>query len=186
MARYDSQLGELALAELKRFRPRVAVNYVRLRHDGELGPDACDMARRYLGVSLDYVGHIEQDDSVWLSVVRRRPVLIDSPTSKSARNIERIARRVLALASNKQKERVDDSLSLIDFDPTHYDVLFTHRGASEDELRRAHRRLKEIYQPGSLALTSLLSPEQLLSERARIDEASDTLLDAVKRRAYDV
>ncbi len=57
----------------------------------------CDMAERYLGVNYDYVGHIEQDDAVWLSVVHRRPLLIDSPTSKSARNLERIARRVPGL-----------------------------------------------------------------------------------------
>ncbi len=38
-------------------------------------------------------------------VVRRRPVLIDSPTSKSARNLERIARRVLALATARTEAK---------------------------------------------------------------------------------
>ena len=55
------------------------------------------VAERFLGMPLDYLGHIEHDDTVWLTVRRRQPLLIDSPTSKSARNIERVARRILAL-----------------------------------------------------------------------------------------
>src|SRR4029079_12902384 len=94
IARYETALGELARPELSQLRPRLVVNDVRLRPDGDLGPAMVDLAARYLGVSFDYMGHSEQDDSIWLSVVRSRPLLLDSPTSKSARNIERIARRV--------------------------------------------------------------------------------------------
>jgi flagellar biosynthesis protein FlhG len=145
----------------------------------------CDMAKRYLGVGFDYVGAIEQDDAVWLSVVRNRPVLIDSPTSKSARNIERIARRILALATNRESDRTDP-VELIADEPSLYDILLTHRSATDEELRRAYKRQREIYQPGSLPLTSLLSEGDLRSEVARIEEAHDTLLDPLRRRAYDV
>ncbi len=186
LARYDTVLGELAATELSKLRPRLVVNGVRLRTDSDLGPAMCDMAQRYLGVSLDYVGHIEQDDSVWLSVVRRRPLLIDSPTSKSARNLERIARRVLALATTREQARIADPIPLVPLEPNLYDVLWTHRTATDEELRRAYKRQRELYQPGSLALTSLLGEEGLRSEQARIEEAHDTLLDPLRRRAYDV
>jgi flagellar biosynthesis protein FlhG len=122
---------------------------------------------------------------VWLSVVRRKPLLIDSPTSKSARNVERIARRLVALTQSREPERFDETHSLIGQSPTLYDVLFTHLGASDEELRRAYKRQREIYQEGSLPLTSLLSAEELQREQARIDEAHDTLLDSLKRKAYD-
>src|SRR5450432_1274827 len=105
VARYDTHLAELAAAELVKLRPRLVVNSGRLRGDTELGPAMCDMAERYLGVHFDYVGHIEQDDAVWLSVTHRRPLLIDSPTSKSARNVERIARRVLALSTTREQQQ---------------------------------------------------------------------------------
>src|SRR6187402_2193847 len=104
IARYDTTLGNLAARELSRIRPRLVVNNSRLRPDTDLGPAMCDLARQHLGVNFDYVGHIEQDDAVWLSVVHRRPLLIDSPTSKSARNLERIARRILALAASRDPQ----------------------------------------------------------------------------------
>jgi flagellar biosynthesis protein FlhG len=142
------------------------------------------MSKRYLGVALDYVGYIEHDDAVWLSVRKCRPLLIDNPTSKSARNLERIARRTLALSTVEPSLVADDDASLLP-EQTLYDVLGMHRGATDEELRRAYKRTRENYQPGSLALSSLLGSEALRREQARIDEAHDTLLDPSKRRAYD-
>ena len=185
VARYDSNLGALAAAELAKLRPRLAVNNGRLRGDTELGPAMCDMAERYLGVNFDYVGHIEQDDAVWLSVVHRRPLLIDSPTSKSARNVERIARRVLALTTTREQQQEVRALSLVPGEPNLYDVLWTHQSASDEDLRRAYKRQRELYQAGSLPLTSLLKGDQLRTEQARVEEAHDTLLDPLRRKAYD-
>jgi flagellar biosynthesis protein FlhG len=185
IARYDTSVGMLAATELSQLRPRLVVNSVRLRTDSDLGAQMGNMSARFLGVKLDYIGHIEQDDAVWLSVVRRRPLLIDSPTCKAARNLERLARRVLALATSREG-RVEDPVSLIPAEPNLYDVLGTHRGATDEELRRAHKRQRETFQSHSLPLTSLLTEHQLVTERAQIDEAHDTLLDPLRRRAYDV
>ena len=185
VARYDTNLGELAAAELAKLRPRLVVNNGRLRGDTELGPAMCDMADRYLGVNFDYVGHIEQDDAVWLSVVHRRPLLIDSPTSKSARNLERIARRVLALTTTREQQQNVRALPLVPGEPNLYDVLWTHQSASDEDLRRAYKRQRELYQPGSLPLSSLLKGDQLRTEQARVEEAHDTLLDPLRRKAYD-
>jgi flagellar biosynthesis protein FlhG len=185
IARYDTSVGVRAAAELMQLRPRLVVNNLRLRTDSELGPAMVDMAVRYLGVRLDYLGHVEQDDAVWLSVVRRRPLLIDSPASKSARNMERIARRLLALASARAEQRSEQPVPIVPDEPNLYDVLWTHRGASDEELRRAYKRQREIYQPGSLPLTSLLSEDELRKEQARVEEAHETLLDPLRRKAYD-
>ncbi len=186
LARYDSKLAEMAANELGRLRPRLVVNGVRLRTDSDLGHAMHDMALRYLGIELDHVGHVEQDDSVWLSVVRRRPLLIDSPTSKSARNLERIARRLLALATAREQAKPPEPISIVPTEASHYELLWTHRGATDEEVRRAYKRQREIYQSGSLPLTSLLGEDGLRQEQARIDEAYDTLLDPVRRRAYDL
>ncbi|HEV8246597.1 MAG TPA: helix-turn-helix domain-containing protein, partial [Polyangiaceae bacterium] len=185
LARYDTNMATLAATELASLHPRLVVNSARLRTDMDLGPAMCDMAVRYLGVAFDYVGHIEQDDSVWLSVVRRRPMLIDSPTSKSARNLERIARRVLALFAARDSKQSDVPMPLVPREPNLYDLLWTHRGATDEDVRRAYKRQRDIYQTGSLPLSSLLSDEQLKSEQARIEEAHDTLLDPIRRKAYD-
>ncbi len=185
LARYDTNMATLAATELAALHPRLIVNSARLRTDMDLGPAMCDMALRYLGVGYDYLGHIEQDDSVWLSVVRRRPLLIDSPTSKSARNLERIARSVLALFAARDKKQPDTPIALVPGEPNLYDLLWTHRGATDEDVRRAYKRQRDIYQPGSLPLSSLLTDDQLRSEQGRIEEAHDTLLDPIRRKAYD-
>ena len=185
VARYDTALGVRAASTLAALDPRLVVNNVRLRNDSDLGPAMGDMALRYLGVHIDYLGHVEQDDAVWLSVLKRRPLLIDSPASKSARNMERIARRLLALAAARAEPRPKPSPRILPEEPNLYDVLWTHRGATDEELRRAYKRQREIYQPGSLPLTSLLDDDELAAEQARVDEAHDTLLDPLRRKAYD-
>lgn len=186
IARYDASVGELAAVELAKLRPRLVVNCVRLRTDGDLGPAMSEMASRYLGINMDAIGQIEQDDSVWLSVVRRRPLLIDSPTSKAARNLERVARRVLAMVTSREQARSAEPIQLVPEELSLYDVLWTHRGASDEELRRAYKRQRDIFQQNSLPLTSLMTPAQFAMAQARIEEAHDTLLDPLRRRAYDI
>jgi flagellar biosynthesis protein FlhG len=188
LARYETSLAEMAASELSQLRPRLVVNGIRLRQDNELGAAMCEMSRRYLGIELDHVGHIEQDDSVWLSVVRRRPILLDSPTSKSARNLERIARRVMALGATRDSIRGIPAATppIVAPELSFYDVLGTNRGATDEEIRRAYKRQKDVYQPDSLALTSILSDTELAQATANIEEAYDTLLDPLRRRAYDL
>lgn len=185
LGRFETGLAETAARELGRLHPMLVMNSARSRADTEVGLAMRDMSERYLGVHFDYTGHIERDDTVWLSVVRRRPLLIDNPTSKSARNIERIARRVLGLAALKNDAQ-PAPVPLIPPQPTLYDILLTHRSATDEELRRAHKRLRDIYTEGSLPLTSLVKNDELPKAQALIDEAQDTLLDPLRRRAYDV
>lgn len=186
LASYDSRLGVLGATELAALRPRLVVNGTRLRNHAELGPAIRDLAQRFLGIGMDYVGAIEQDDAVWLSVTRQRPLLIDSPTTKAARNLERIARRLLALAGAQEPLTHAPSSPMTAGDPTLYDILTTHPAASDDELRKAYRRQRDIYQSGSLPLGSLLGHQELARQQALVEEAHETLLDPVKRRAYDI
>ena len=186
LARYEVSLAELAANELAALTPRLVINGVRLRSDAEVGPAVCEMSRRFLGVDMDYLGQIEQDDSVWLSVVRKRPLLIDSPASKSARNLERIARRTLALSTSRDVPRERSAPSILAPKYTLYDVLGINRVSTDEEIRRASKRQRAIFQPDGLALTSLLTDEQLAREVAAIEEAHDTLLDPLRRKAYDL
>ncbi len=186
LARYDRSTAQTAASHLASLRAYLVTNGTRLRQDVELGGIICDLAERYLGVHLGNLGHIEHDDAIWLSVVRKRPLLIDNPTSKSAKNVERIARRVVALATTKDSAQ-RELVSLNDEEERSlYDVLWTHRGASDEELRRAYKRRREVFEPGSLPMTSLLSEQEVARDRSRIEEAQETLLDPVRRRAYDL
>ncbi len=186
IGRYDSATAEAAAAQLGALRAYLVTNNTRMRSDVDLGRSMVDLTERYLGVPLDDLGHIEHDDAIWLSVVRRRPLLIDNPTSKSARNVERIARRVVAVATSRDMMQRPPIEFRDEKDNSLYDVLWTHRGASDEEVRRAYKRGRDVFQPGSLALSSLLSETEILRERGRVEEAQETLLDPIRRRAYDM
>ncbi len=192
--KYDHGLGRIAAQELTRLSPRLVVGQTRLRSDLELGPAMGAISERFLGIALEYLGHIEHDDAVWLSVRKQTPLLIESPTSKSARNIERIARRILALVMALEGRRGDGSRTS-DLPSTEwrrpvpatlYDVLGLARTASDDEIRRAYKRQRDVFRDGSFPAASVVSERELRAEQARIEEAYDTLLDPNKRRSYEL
>jgi flagellar biosynthesis protein FlhG len=185
LAKQDRTLAELAWAEAQRTHFYLAVNQTRVRTDAELPMAMSALCQRHYGVTLDELGWVENDDTVWLSVRRRKPLLVDSPTSKAARNIERIARRVMALTTAKT-ERAEGLPPLPLESPDHYVVLGVGRSSNDEEIRRAYKRQREIYATGGLATSSLLDEAELVTAQSRLDEAHDTLLDPVRRRAYDL
>ncbi|MGO8999139.1 MAG: helix-turn-helix domain-containing protein [Polyangiaceae bacterium] len=185
LSKIDRALGEIAWSEANRLRHALVVNQTRVRTDLELGAWMSGLTWRHYGLRLDEIGHIEHDDTVWLTVRRNKPLLVDAPTSKAARNIERIARRVLALGTLRG-DRASAPPALPLDPPTHYTVLGITRSANDEEARRAYKRQREVYSAGGLATSSLLTDTQLKSEQGRLDEAYDTLLDPIRRRAYDL
>jgi flagellar biosynthesis protein FlhG len=185
LARTDRSLAELAWAQARGIRVQLVVNQTRVRPDAELGAWMSGVAARHYGIALDELGHIEHDDTVWLTVRHNKPLLVDSPTSKSARNVERIARRVLALTMSKLPESTSPPPMPL-AEPTLYMVLGVSRSATDEEVRRAYKRHREIYATGGLAMVSVLDGEPLLAAQRKLDEAYDTLLDPVRRRAYDL
>lgn len=185
LQKMDTKLAELAWVEAARLRMQLVVNQTRVRSDMELGNWMSGLVARHYALKLEELGHIEHDDTVWLTVRRNRPLLVDSPTSKAARNVERIARRVLALTTARQ-ERERPAPPVPSDDPTLYQALGITRSANDEEIRRAYKRHREIYAPASIATASLMTDDELKRSQGRLDEAYDTLLDPVRRRAYDL
>jgi flagellar biosynthesis protein FlhG len=70
--------------------------------------------------------------------------------------------------------------------PTLYELLGVPRTANDEELRRAHRKLRDVFGPESLAPHTILDAAAVRAEVKRLDDALDVLLDPVRRRAYDV
>ncbi len=184
LAKTDKTLAEIAWAEARAMRVQLVVNQTRVRTDTELGAWMSGLVSRHYGVALDELGHVEHDDTVWLTVRRNKPLLVDSPASKSARNIERIARRVLALATSKAERLPPPPIPTEE--PTLYSVIGVTRSASDEEIRRAYKRQREIYATGGLATVSLLDGPELAAAQRKLDEGYETLLDLVRRRAYDL
>jgi flagellar biosynthesis protein FlhG len=171
------------LEEIQRFRPRLVVNQTRTRADLDLGMQIRSAGRRRLGLQVDYLGHLEADDAVWLAVRKRRPLVVEHPESKVAKNVERIVRKLLGADHDRpQPPQVPKKTE----DQSMYEVLEIDPGASDEEIRRAYKRAREMYAPESMVVCGLFTPERLARVGSRIEEAYDTLLDPEKRRQHDL
>lgn len=178
----DPAIKQRVLEEIQRFRPRVVVNQPKTRTDIELGNQLRAAGRRRLGLSIDYLGALESDDAVWLAVRKRRPLIVDHPDSKIAKDIERVARKLLSAEEPRHKPLPLKSVEQL----TQYEMLEIEPSASDEEIRRAYRRAKETYAPESMAICGLYGAERLERVQERIEEAHEILLDPERRRQHDV
>jgi flagellar biosynthesis protein FlhG len=180
--RQHSPLAGLVRDAMEAFRPNVIINQTRLRADLQLGFDMQSAARRRLGLALEYMGHVDHDDTVWTCIRNRRPLLLEVPGAKSSKKLEKIARRVLTIESVRSAAT---QLSAVPTD-NHHDLLEIGRTATDEEVRRAYKRCRELYAHDSLACYGLLEPHEIETLRVRLDEAFDVLLDPARRRPYEL
>jgi hypothetical protein len=68
---------------------------------------------------------------------------------------------------------------------TFYDVLDLKPDATPDEIREAYLRTKSAYSKDSVALYSLISPEETKEMLRRVEEAYEVLSNPEKRKEYD-
>lgn len=162
-------------------RAAVVLNAVRSKSDVDLGAGIATAARRRLGLPVRYVGHIEYDDAVWVSLRRRRALLIEHPEARSAKCVERVMRRLLA----RESTRAVAADAAPAASETYYQLLEIEPTSSEEEIRRAHRRVRQMYGRDSVAVAGLYTREGLDALQRRFDEAYATLMDAQRRKAYD-
>lgn len=100
----DPDIGREVTSQMAKFRPRLVLN--QSRPDGSGGDDAqvaADMAsacRRFLGIQLEVLGTLPDDDAVRRAVRHRQPLRVSAPESRIQRAIDEIADRVLALPSS--------------------------------------------------------------------------------------
>lgn len=161
------------------FSPHLVINSARSKSDMELGRAVASAARRRLATPIRYLGHLEYDEAVWASTRRRRPLLIEHPETRIAKCFERVARGILAARPAATDGDVLPSDS-------HYELLEVPPTASFEDIRRANRRIRDIYGAESVAISGLYDPASLEAVHRRLDLAYTTLMDAAKRKEYDL
>ncbi|MEJ7604271.1 MAG: helix-turn-helix domain-containing protein [Kofleriaceae bacterium] len=166
-------------AAIMSFAPHLVINSARSKSDMELGRAVASAARRRLGIPIRYLGHLEYDEAVWASTRRRRPLLIEHPETRIAKCFERVARGLLAIRPAPSDGEVLPSDS-------HYDLLEVPPTASFEDIRRANRRIRDVYGAESIAISGLYDPASLEAVHRRLDLAYTTLMDAAKRKDYDM
>jgi curved DNA-binding protein CbpA len=71
-------------------------------------------------------------------------------------------------------------------DMNHYELLEVSPRATAQEIHKAYERIRKIYDPNSIALYSLFTPEETEKIRQRIEDAYRTLIYEENRREYDL
>ncbi len=174
----DFKLQEKLEAELRGFAPQLVINCARSKADMDLGQAMVTAGCRRMGLPLVFLGHCEYDEAVWVALRRKRPLLIEHPESRVAKCIEKVARRLLS----HDLERAAPSLGT---EESHYDLLGVAPTASFEDIRRANRRVREVYGVDSVVMSGLYTRERLEELHRRIDEAYAILMDGPRRKAYD-
>jgi flagellar biosynthesis protein FlhG len=177
LAAQHTEISELRDAILG-FQPHLVINSARSKSDMELGRAVASAARRRLGTPLRYLGHLKYDEAVWASTRRRRPLLVEHPETRIAKCFERVARGLMAVRPPSTDGDVLPSDS-------HYELLEVPPTASFEDIRRANRRIRDIYGTESIAVSGLYDPASLEAVHRRLDLAYTTLMDAAKRKEYD-
>lgn len=103
----DEERGSRLIKEMARFRPKLVVNQVRAGGDAAIGHQIATAVRKYFGITMEYIGHLEYDDAVWRSVRRRRPLLLEFPNSKLHRSFSGIVDRLLGAANTGPLDETD-------------------------------------------------------------------------------
>jgi len=90
----DPVIGKRIKEEMSTFAPGLIINMVRSQTDIELGAAVSSVCRKYFGIETELLGYIEYDNSVWQSVRKKTPLLIEFPNSKLVSNFNKIFKRL--------------------------------------------------------------------------------------------
>ncbi len=71
-------------------------------------------------------------------------------------------------------------------DLNYYELLEVNPTATSQEIHKAYERIRRVYEPNSLALYSLFTPDETALIHQRIEDAYRTLVYEENRRRYDL
>ncbi len=95
VARLSPSDGEELKNKMDSFTFSLIVNQVRAKTEGDIGKSIQIVCERYFGMNVDYAGFIPYDNSVWQSIRKRVPFLIDAPNSTAVTHLEDVLRNIL-------------------------------------------------------------------------------------------
>ena len=88
-------VGQKLRSEINKLHPKLIINQVRTQADIDIGFSMKLISKKYFGINLDYVGYLDYDATVWQSVKKRKPLLMEFPNSTLVNNFDRIIHRLL-------------------------------------------------------------------------------------------
>ena len=159
-ARLDPALAARVLDEIHRFRPRIVVNQTRTRGDLELGHAAAlgraapPRARRRLPRAPRVRRRRVAGGAQAAAADRRAPRVQGRQEHRAHRaaGCSAVESENAAHRASRRKRTEEQTL---------YEVLEIDPGASDEDIRRAYKRVREMYASESMVVCGLFTPERL-------------------------
>jgi flagellar biosynthesis protein FlhG len=92
----NPEMGQKLQHEISKLNPHIIMNQVRSQNDIDIGFSIQNVCKRYFGIDINYLGYLDYDASVWQSVKKRRPLLMEFPNSKLVNNFDKIVHKLLS------------------------------------------------------------------------------------------
>lgn len=93
----NPEMGRKLEHEINKFRPQIIMNQIRNQQDIDIGFSIQSVCKRYFGIDMDYIGFLDYDSTVWQSVKKRKPLLMEFPNSRLVNNFDRIVHKLLEI-----------------------------------------------------------------------------------------
>lgn len=104
VTKYNPDIGATLREEILKFRPKLIINQARTQTDIDIGFSIKSVCKKYFGIEMEYLGYLDYDSSVWQSVRRKRPLMLEFPNSKLVGNFERIVHYLTHKNQNRNLE----------------------------------------------------------------------------------
>ena len=161
VSKINPGVGQKLKREIDCFRPKLIINQTRTQSDIDIGFSMSIICRRYFGIELNYVGNVEYDATVWQSVKKRRPLLMEFPNSELVNNFDPYCASAFGYRMNIREKN-------------YYQILEVSSNASGDQIYQGYVQAKNAYSQDSIALYSLLSKQECKE-----------ILDVIEGRLWD-
>lgn len=97
----NKEKGEALYHEMMKFSPNIVINMVRSSADVEIGSSVTFACKKYFGINVNYLGHIQYSNCIWQSVRNRRPLMVEFPNSTLVTGFSDISKKLEEKHSDK-------------------------------------------------------------------------------------
>ncbi|MBT3215744.1 MAG: P-loop NTPase [Deltaproteobacteria bacterium] len=81
--------------QLQIFLPKIILNQVRTERDQQVGPAMKAACSKYFNLNMSFLGYISEDESVWKSVLDRKPLAVAYPDGVPMQQLKSICSDIL-------------------------------------------------------------------------------------------
>ncbi len=102
IVRISPQEGAEIRAKMQNFEVSIILNQARIPAEANIGKSVEQVASRYFGIQVEFVGFLAYDNAVWQSIRKRVPFLLDSPNSSAVTQLEDCLRNLIKIKKQGQ------------------------------------------------------------------------------------